>query len=183
MPVLGKVIDGNLSRNRRNRRRLYALSRRSRRFMTHRSVPWIRTRLLPVCWFDPRRCLVRRPGEAIRNSNSHLLRADDVFELELAASPPCWAPSSRSRRGIERKRRVRRASAGYSLAPPLPIRPSWQGVKWTCATLATSRAETSARTALAKSVRRVGQAAEGAKCPQKNSQNFILHFSTGFGTR
>jgi hypothetical protein len=34
--------------------------------MTHRSVPWIRTRLLPVCWFDPRRCLVHRPGEAIR---------------------------------------------------------------------------------------------------------------------
>jgi hypothetical protein len=38
----------------------------------------------------------------------------------------------------------------------------------------------SARTALAKSVRRVGRAAEDAKCPQKNSQNFTLRFSTGF---
>jgi len=37
--------------------------------------------------------------------------------------------------------------------------------------------------ALAKSVRRVGRAAEGAKCPQKNSQNFTLRFSTGFEPR
>ena len=37
--------------------------------------------------------------------------------------------------------------------------------------------------ALAKSVRRVGRAAEGAKCPQKNSESFTLRFSTGFEPR
>ena len=37
---------------------------------------------------------------------------------------------------------------------------------------ATSRVETSARTALAKSVRRVGQAAEGAKCPPEEFAKF-----------
>ena len=63
------------------------------------------------------------------------------------------------------------------------IRPSWRGLRRACASLATSSAETSARTALAKSVRRLGQAANGAKCPQKNLQNFILRFSTGFGPR
>src|SRR5690348_225824 len=60
--------------------------------------------------------------------------------------------------------------------------PSKRGRKRTCATSATLRAETSARIAAAKSVRRVGQAA-GAKCPQKNLQNFILRFSTGFEPR
>jgi len=81
------------------------------------------------------------------------------------------------------KRRMRRASAGYCPALPSSIRPSWRGLRRTYAALATSRVETSARIALAKSVRRVGQAAEGAKCPQKNSQNFILRFWTGFGPR
>jgi hypothetical protein len=61
--------------------------------------------------------------------------------------------------------------ASYSPTLLPPIRP--RSLKRASAILAMSRPDISARTALAKSVRRAGQAVEGAKCPQKNLQNII----------